>query len=684
MELRRSTERVIPLYKKHARKRTRKIRRALTALATIAGLTPVLVAASGSTAAWALPASFTITGHGYGHGRGMGQYGALGYAQQGWSYQQILAHFYGGTTPSTTTVANIPVSLSELYGAKSVNVAAPTGKTLALNGANTKKTTLTVTRGQSVSVYGGGDVTVAGPWSTGSTRQFAGTISLPTGSSRVINTLPLQEYVEGVVPRESPASWPAAALEAQAVAARSYALAYTGNGASPICDNGSCQVYGGDPAQYAYSYSAQSNAAVTATGSEVLLCGSDTACGSRTQVALTEFSSSTGGYSAGGAFPAVPDAGDATPSNYLHTWTISVPASAVQGAYPSIGAVEAITVTSRNGLGDLGGRVLQMVLTGKSGKVTVTGNDFAGAVGLYSNWFAVTAVAAPTTTTTTTTTRVRATTTTTRAPATPVRRPPARVASGSPEGGYWVLGAGGTIYFFGNAPNRGSLAGVHMWSPVVSIASTTDGNGYWLLDSHGGVFTFGDARFYGSTGNARLTAPVVALTGTADSRGYWTVDSHGRVYTFGDAHNYGSTAALRLAQPVVSITRTRDGKGYWLVSRDGNVWGFGDARNYGSAGRLRLPAPIVGLVPTATGGGYYLIDGHGDVYRYGDAGPIGSLTGKGVNDVVSVTPTPDAGGFLIVTRSGKVYAFGDATYRMEPSHGLALWPGKALAIVARR
>src|SRR5438105_2097900 len=55
-------------------------------------------------------ASVNITGHGWGHGRGMGQYGAQGYALAGWSYGQILNHFYGGTT-STSPVGNPSISV---------------------------------------------------------------------------------------------------------------------------------------------------------------------------------------------------------------------------------------------------------------------------------------------------------------------------------------------------------------------------------------------------------------------------------------------------------------------------------------------------------------------------------------------------------------------------------------------
>src|ERR671915_2494280 len=40
---------------------------------------------------------FTIRGAGYGHGVGMSQYGAMGYASNGWDYRRILGHYYTGT-----------------------------------------------------------------------------------------------------------------------------------------------------------------------------------------------------------------------------------------------------------------------------------------------------------------------------------------------------------------------------------------------------------------------------------------------------------------------------------------------------------------------------------------------------------------------------------------------------------
>jgi hypothetical protein len=65
------------------------------------------------------------------------------------------------------------------------------------------------------------------------------------GALRTVNVVNLEQYLRGVVPRESPASWPAAALEAQAVAARSYSLAENRNWYAKTCDTTSCQVYGG-------------------------------------------------------------------------------------------------------------------------------------------------------------------------------------------------------------------------------------------------------------------------------------------------------------------------------------------------------------------------------------------------------------------------------------------------------
>ena len=87
--------------------RTRSRPRLLLALAASALLLPVLPAAGAAAGeprakaeTWPTPGStaITLTGHGYGHGHGMSQYGALGAAQQGLTWQQINEFYYPGTT----------------------------------------------------------------------------------------------------------------------------------------------------------------------------------------------------------------------------------------------------------------------------------------------------------------------------------------------------------------------------------------------------------------------------------------------------------------------------------------------------------------------------------------------------------------------------------------------------------
>ena len=617
-----------------------------TAGIVIGASIPVLGSPPSSAAA--LGATITVVGHGWGHGQGMGQYGAYGYAQQGQSYQWILAHYYGGTVLTSTAVPSVEVSLSELYGVASLEVAASPGATLIVDGTAVGSP-YSLQRGQTATSSGGTDVVVSGPYGGGS-RLFGGSISLPAGQADVIDTVGLEAYVDGVVPREEPAGWPAAALEAQAVAARSYALAYTGGGAFPICDTGACQVYGGDPAQYpAPNDSTQSNAAVAATASQVLVCGSDTDCGAPSQAALTEYGSSSGGYTAGGAFPAVPDAGDATPANPNHDWSTTVATSLVQSAFPSVGTLESISITARNGLGDMGGRVTSMVLSGTAGAVTVSGATFAAAVGLLSDWFSVLG-------------------------ATP--------APGS-DTGYWVVAADGSLYPYGSAPTYGSMQGQALVAPVIGMAPTGDGAGYWMVAQDGGIFSFGDARFLGSTGGHPLVAPVIGMSSTPDSGGYWLVASDGGIFTFGDAGFFGSTGGVPLMAPIVAMARTGDGRGYWLVAADGGVFTFGDARFYGSLGGIRLDAPIVGMVPTSDGRGYWLLGSDGGVFAFGDAGFVGSLGGAGVTGVTSVSPTPDDGGYLLVTAAGAVYTFGDATFLGDPAATAGGWSGRAIGVFTR-
>ena len=92
----------------------------------------------------------------------------------------------------------------------------------------------------------------------GGERAYRGSLVVnlhPQNSTQVnMSVLPLEQYLRGVVPRESPASWGSLggvrgmeALKAQAVVARSYVMAATADRPSgaTTCDTTSCQVYGG-------------------------------------------------------------------------------------------------------------------------------------------------------------------------------------------------------------------------------------------------------------------------------------------------------------------------------------------------------------------------------------------------------------------------------------------------------
>ena len=571
----------------------------------------------------------------------MGQYGAYGYALQGEAYSWILDHFYGYTTMGSVGSPNITVHLVELDGQGTITVKDSTG-------------THTVSAGQTFTPQGG-DVYVYMP--NGTWRAFQGSVQV-TSSNQTMNIVPLESYVRGVVPAESPASWGTngeAALQAQAVAARSYAWAYTGGGASPICDTTSCQVYYGDPdvagAVENSSYTQYSDNAQSSTAGQVRVWVSGNPTGRAVgSVALTEFSSSTGGYSAGGAFPAVVDAGDSVSSNPNHTWSTSVSVTAVQNAFPSVGTLQSIAITARNGLGDLGGRVTQMVLSGSSGQVTITGNQFQWALGLKSNWFTFTNLG----------------------------------ASGGVNG-YWVVASSGAVYPFGSASNYGSLAGKALNAPVIGMAPTFDGNGYWLVAGDGGIFNFGNAVFYGSTGAMHLNAPVLGMAPTPTGAGYWLYAGDGGIFNFGDAAFYGSTGAMHLNQPVVGMAATPSGHGYWLVASDGGIFNFGDAGFYGSTGSIHLNRPIVGMVPTADGKGYWLVGRDGGIFNFGDAGYIGSLPGEGISDTITgVSPTADGGGYLMSSAVGRVYTFGDAPYYGDPASTVSGFSSEALGVFVHK
>jgi SpoIID/LytB domain protein len=375
--------------------------------------------------------SLTFTGHGWGHGRGMGQYGALGYAvNYDWSAEQILDHFYQGTVPGDAGNPEIAVELSGLNGRELVAA----GNNVLVNGtliASGYSAVLARLQADgSVLLWRG--PTCGGPWtpiaggytagvggaealwiatntwagyenlirvceSTGQ-RAYRGRLTVQNvgGSQYTFSRLSTQDYLRGVVPRESPDGWGTAgggkgmqALRAQAVAARSYALSGSRPSGAKTCNTTSCQVYSGaawipNGGSLAVLDGPNANYAIDTTGGMVRRTGS--AAG---PIARTEFSSSTGGYTAGGTFPAVQDLGDAVTSNPNHNWS-TVMASSTVAAALGVSGIRSIAVTGRNGLGADGGRVTQVtVVDAGGGTRTFSGNDVRTRLGLKSDWFTV-------------------------------------------------------------------------------------------------------------------------------------------------------------------------------------------------------------------------------------------------------------------------------------------------------
>jgi peptidoglycan/xylan/chitin deacetylase (PgdA/CDA1 family) len=229
-------------------------------------------------------------------------------------------------------------------------------------------------------------------------------------------------------------------------------------------------------------------------------------------------------------------------------------------------------------------------------------------------------------------------------------------ATGPQSGGYWLAGADGGVFSFGDAAYYGSLPalGITPAQPIVAMASTPDGGGYWMLGADGGVFGFGDAGYYGSLPASGITPaqPVVAMASTPEGGGYWLVGADGGVFSFGDAAYYGSLPALGVtpAQPIVAMASTPDGGGYWMVGADGGVFGFGDAANYGSLPGLGItPAqPMVAMASTPDGGGYWVLGADGGVFSFGDAAYFGSGVGEtGVERYFAICTTDAGQGYLL-------------------------------------
>ena len=362
---------------------------------TLLTLLAALVAAAPASAASRL----TIRGAGFGHGVGMSQYGAMGFAKQGVGYAEILRHYYTGTALGTAepnrvvrvlmqaTSGSASFSGAERAGSRALSP----GKTYRAARRGIGQVDLFAPTGKRIGTFtaplqvdGGADgIVLKGRALNGRTNgAYRGILELRPGAFGInaINAVPLDAYVQGVVPVESPASWPIEALKAQAVAARTYAITSTkgGTGFEHYPDTRS-QVYGGIGVE-----TASTNRAVAETAGQLVTYEG--------RPVTTYFFSTSGGRtenvenSLGGTpqpwLKAVDDPYDDVSPR--HRWTLKLGLGAAGAKLSGLvkGSFRGIKVIKRGA----SPRVVAADVVGTRGRTRVSGATLRARFGLYDTW----------------------------------------------------------------------------------------------------------------------------------------------------------------------------------------------------------------------------------------------------------------------------------------------------------
>jgi stage II sporulation protein D len=366
-----------------------------------------------------------IHGKGFGHGRGMSQFGAYGAALAGRSSGQILAFYYPGTRPGALLNPPVRVRLTALDGG--ILLIGPSSARprigIRATGADRRIVTLGVgARGRLVPKAGG--FAVQRPsgrvWATVARLAAPVSVSGPTGqriwfgrrkgdcknsfdvvyagSARALYyhgrayyqaVVRMETYLRGVLSSEMPAGWPAQALRAQAVAARSYAGWARNRGYFyDVRDDTGDQCWDGAAAEHP-----NTTAAIAATRNLISTHGG--------RPILAQFSSSNGGQTAAGGAVYLPSRFDPyearARSPYL-AWRVTITPQRL-AAFDGAGGITrptSVMVVRRDGRGVWGGRVLAVRIVGRTAAggstyVTISGTTFRRAFGMRSNYFGFTA-----------------------------------------------------------------------------------------------------------------------------------------------------------------------------------------------------------------------------------------------------------------------------------------------------
>lgn len=378
--------------------------RLLTAAAVMVSVAAVAGGAATRAAATTPPTGpgVYITGAGFGHGVGMSQYGAAGYAAHGYGYQQILAAYYSGTTLGTTAPGRrVTVLLRGRGGATFTGATRVQGSPVQLRPATRYSVRAS---GQSLRLISGGatvgifaaplTVLGRGPLRLLGKGLYRGALVFTPstrGGVMTVNSVGLENYVRGVVSAEMPASWPQQALDAQAVAARTYAItAGAVNAAYDLYDNSRSQMYRGVAAE-----TPATNAAVAATRGQVVEYGG--------VPVTTYFFASSGGETESvqnvwsGDTPdawlvSEPDPYDDSFGNPYDQWSMhfSLRAAARRLGHAVHGALLGIRAISRG----VSPRIVQAQVIGSRGTTLISGARLQADLGTPSTWMSLTTISA--------------------------------------------------------------------------------------------------------------------------------------------------------------------------------------------------------------------------------------------------------------------------------------------------
>lgn len=350
-----------------------------------------------------------VRGAGFGHGVGMSQYGALGFAKQGKDHGFILGHYYTGTQlgklagPSQVRVLLKSAPRIVFSGASSVaggrsldpalsySAVRGLGATVTLRSPagrdmGTFQSPLTISGGPAGFVLRGRAANdVAGGSYRGNLQINAAAI----GGLSAINALDMEAYLMGVVPGEVPASWPEEALRAQAVAARTYAIATSkeGDGFDQYADTRS-QVYKGMAGEQPTT-----SAAVAATNGEIVVFDG--------KPIVAYYFSTSGGRTENvensmlGAQPApylvsVDDPFDGESPH--HRWVVRMSLRQAERRLGGLvdGSLRRIKVLSRG----RSPRVVRAQIVGSGGREDVSGPALRRKLGLFAAWARFTVITA--------------------------------------------------------------------------------------------------------------------------------------------------------------------------------------------------------------------------------------------------------------------------------------------------